>query len=125
METDAIFAVFSRLESGEWQWISSSVVDDELDRIKDRNRRRKISELESYISDRVFIELTDLPRINRLHDLGFKLFDAMHITCAEKGAAKILLTTDDKLESRAERVSEILDVRVVNPLSWLREDFGI
>ncbi len=48
-------------------------------------------------------------------------FDALHIACAESSKADVLLTTDDHMVRRVERLSSQLTVRVANPLAWLRE----
>lgn len=52
---------------------------------------------------------------------GFHLFDALHLACAESGAAEIFLTTDDRLLRAATRVAQRLGVRVVNPLVLVAE----
>ena len=60
-------------------------------------------------------------RAKELEKLGFKSFDALHIACAGKGDADILLTTDDIFLSKALQSRNILKVRVENPLRWLME----
>jgi predicted nucleic acid-binding protein len=60
-------------------------------------------------------------RARKLEKLGFALFDALHIACAEKGRADILLTTDNGFMRRASRNHEILKVKVENPVKWLME----
>ena len=56
-----------------------------------------------------------------VHNLGFTLMDAMHLSCAEAAAVDVFLSTDDKLVRLALRSLERLKVRVENPVSWLRE----
>jgi uncharacterized protein with PIN domain len=53
--------------------------------------------------------------------LGFVGFDAVHLACAESGKADIFLTTDDRLLKLAKRVPKNLNVRVENPLDWMKE----
>ncbi|MBG1258672.1 hypothetical protein [Nostoc commune] len=53
--------------------------------------------------------------------MGFKDYDALHIACAEAGNADVLLTTDDRMLRLAARYKDLLQVRVENPLQWLRE----
>jgi predicted nucleic acid-binding protein len=52
---------------------------------------------------------------------GFAVFDALHLSCAEAGQADVLLTTDDRFLRRAERLENMLQVKVVNPVRWLME----
>lgn len=54
-----------------------------------------------------------------LIQLGFKLYDALHIAFAEAAEADILLTTDDRLLRKAQVYYDILTVGVNNPVSWL------
>jgi predicted nucleic acid-binding protein len=48
-------------------------------------------------------------------------FDALHIACAEKGKADILLTTDDALLRKVSLCKDTLKVRGENPVRWLME----
>jgi predicted nucleic acid-binding protein len=60
-------------------------------------------------------------RARELRALGFRAFDALHLACAESAEIDLLLTTDDRLIRRAARVSNQLGVRVMNPLTAVRE----
>ena len=53
--------------------------------------------------------------------MGFKSFDAMHIACAERGNVEIFFTTDIKLLKLSNRLKNELNVKVLNPLTWLME----
>lgn len=52
---------------------------------------------------------------------GFTVFDALHIASAEAGRADFFVTTDDRLLRRAVRLQEVLQVKVVNPVTLLLE----
>ena len=45
------------------------------------------------------------------------------VTCAEKGQADALLTTDDYLLKKAISQREFIKVKLENPLKWLMEEF--
>ncbi len=53
--------------------------------------------------------------------MGFIGFDAVHLACAEIGKADVFLTTDDRLLKIARQRAVELQVRVENPLDWLKE----
>jgi predicted nucleic acid-binding protein len=53
--------------------------------------------------------------------LGMKTLDALHVACAEKAKAEILLTTDDNLLSKTAKNKKVLKVKVENPLRWVME----
>jgi predicted nucleic acid-binding protein len=60
-------------------------------------------------------------RAIEIENLTFKPFDALHIACAEKGKADILLTTDDDFLRKALQYKNTLKVRVENPVRWIME----
>jgi predicted nucleic acid-binding protein len=60
-------------------------------------------------------------RALELKRVGLKPLDALHVACAEKGKAEILLTTDDNLLSKALKNRRTLKVKVENPLRWVTE----
>jgi predicted nucleic acid-binding protein len=48
--------------------------------------------------------------------------DALHLACAEKGQADVLLTTDDSLIRLAGDIKKRLLLQVENPLKWSIEE---
>ncbi len=52
---------------------------------------------------------------------GLKPLDALHVACAEKAKAEILLTTDDNLLNKSFKSKRTLKVKVENPLRWVME----
>ncbi len=60
-------------------------------------------------------------RTTKLMNLGFKNFDAFHLTSAEAGQTEAFATCDDRLQAAANRHAANLKVRVVNPVDLARE----
>lgn len=54
-----------------------------------------------------------------LMQLGFKLYDALHLASAACAEADIFLTTDDRLLKRAKRYNQSITVPTANPVVWL------
>jgi predicted nucleic acid-binding protein len=50
---------------------------------------------------------------------GFKSLDAAHIAFAEAAGCKILLTCDDRMRQRSQKLNLLL--RVVNPVEYMQE----
>lgn len=119
-ETEAIYIIFEKFGETHFQWIISDIVDEEIDRTPDEVRREKLFRLIQYATESIQIEVDDLSRVKTLIGWGFKLYDAMHVTCAEKGKVSVLLTTDDQFLRLAKRMQEKLDVAVENPLLWVQ-----
>ncbi len=56
-----------------------------------------------------------------LKQVGLKAWDALHVACAEKAKADILLTTDDLFLSKAAHNKKMLKLKIENPLRWIME----
>lgn len=121
LEAEAVLLILSHVQSGEWQWISSDVLNFEIEQIPDLEKRARVALLASSVQKTVSIEPSIEERAREFSKLGFRAFDAQHLASAEIGGAEIFLTTDDQLLRQAERVSGKLKVRVVNPLTWIKE----
>ncbi|HAK89356.1 MAG TPA: PIN domain-containing protein [Nitrospiraceae bacterium] len=120
LESEAILSVLNYSRNLNWTVIGSEIMDVEISRIPDSEKKLKVSILasmhQSYVAIDRYIEIRAL----ELTRLGFKAFDALHIACAEKGDADVLLTTDDGLLSKAVQLSS-LKIEVKNPLEWVAE----
>ena len=121
METEALKSILLHIGSGKWTGIGSAAADFEVERIADVDRKLKVLELKSVMSEHVVIGKDGRRRAKIIEELGIRPLDALHIACAEKGRADVLLTTDDRLLRRAERFADRLNVRVANPLVWFGE----
>jgi predicted nucleic acid-binding protein len=105
-----------------WTWISSTVIDHEVDQTPDFERKRRIETLLSSAHQVVLLTEEIIRRGDEIRQLGFGSFDALHIASAEAGEADVVLTTDDKLIRLAMRHLRELKVLVSNPLQWLQEE---
>lgn len=121
LEAEAILLIMSRLQTGEWTWLGSGAINHEASQTADFERRRRIEALTSAVQQFIPLSAADIARAKALQTLGFKQWDALHLACAERGQADVLLTTDDKLLRLAQKVEDQLRVRVANPLAWLTE----
>lgn len=122
LEAEAIKLILDRIEDGQFEWLTSEVVDYEIAQNPDAERALKAKLLADHAGKKVIVDTIETARAGELERLGFTGFDALHLACAESGDADVFLTTDDKLMKRAIRVSKKLDVRVANPLQWAQEN---
>ena len=119
LEAEAVLLILERLQSEEWEWLSSEVVDDEISQTRDVNRRKRVQNLVLHASGSLILTEKEATRGLELAKMGFGNMDALHLACAESGHVDVFLTTDDKLIRRATRLSQELQVLVANPLHWL------
>jgi len=102
-------------------WVSSSILEVEIARNPDEERRNDVNSLLMFANEVVRPQTEDADRAAKLQDLGFSPFDALHLACAERAEVDVFLTTDDGLLSRARRYKGALRIRAENPLSWYGE----
>lgn len=121
LEAEAVLLILKRLQQGQVEWIGSSVLNFEVVRTPDPERRRRVLALVDFATLHVTAETPDFSRARELHRAGFKAFDALHLACAEKAGCNVFLTTDDQLLRSAARNTTQLRVRVLNPTDWLKE----
>ena len=121
LESEAILSILNYGQALNWDIICSEVIDIEIFKMPDNEKKLKVGILASMHQSYITVDRGIEVRAVKLEESGFKSFDALHIACAEKGDADILLTTDDGLlRKAAQRVSN-LKVEIRNPLEWVTE----
>ena len=93
----------------------------EIDNTPDSEQQSRLRRVTEFVSLTIEVGEKELARANELQKLGFVGFDAVHLACAESGKADIFLTTDDRLLKLAKRLAKKLQVKVENPLDWMKE----
>ncbi len=121
LEAEAVLGLVQFARLGEIAWVGSEILDFECSRNPDTDRRRKVEALLSVAKSKVTAGPQERERGLALQALGFQTFDALHIACAERARADVLLTTDDRLRGLAARQQDKLAVRVENPAKWYPE----
>ena len=121
LETEALVLIFERIDDGHWEHLASEMVDIEVGAIQNEERFRRVVALAPKRRETLRLTEKVYRRAEMLERLGFKAADAVHVAAAEEGAADVLLTCDDRLLNRARRLRRQLEVRVENPVDWLRE----
>lgn len=118
LEAEAVLMVLAESALGTLEWLSSDIVDIEVGRTPDPERRRRVKLLAAHADEHVDVGPSELARAKQIEALGFRPYDALHLACAESANATIFLTTDDKLLRAAARSKAQLFVHVANPLDW-------
>ena len=124
LESESIRLILERIVSGEWSWVGSEAMFDEVGQTPDPERRFLVSSSMRSMERIVDVGDATIARARDLMAAGFGAFDALHLASAEVGAVDVFLTTDDRLLRTARRVAKSLLVRVENPLTWFGEFVG-
>ncbi|OUL30360.1 PIN domain-containing protein [Nostoc sp. 106C] len=121
LETQAILTILSQCQSGIWRLIASAALDAELDQTPDLERLKNVKKILAIAKIKVISSQLIEKRSAELQSLGFSSYDATHIASAERSQADIFLTTDDRLLRKAEKNSQLINVKINNPVQWLVE----
>jgi predicted nucleic acid-binding protein len=120
IESEAILIIIKRAQQNLDEIIGSDVLNLEMSQIFDEDKKQKIKDLYEIAGTKVrYTEYI----FERAQDIMLKssirAFDSLHIACAKKAKADVLLTTDDALEKASLRLE--LSISVMNPLKYLLE----
>ncbi len=69
----------------------------EIKKNPNSDQRNTITDILNYAHQTVYVSEQEVLRAIHLKLLGFKIEDALHLACAERGGVGVFLTTDDKL----------------------------
>ena len=104
LEAEAVLLILGRCEAGAWQWLSSAVVEEEVDNTPSRERRSRVKAMLSGAHSVVTLTAAAVTRAKEL-----------------QATVDVFLTTDDRVLRIATRHTAQLQVCVANPLAWLLE----
>jgi predicted nucleic acid-binding protein len=107
---------------GAVQWTSSNALADEIDRNPDLERKLGNAALLALASEVIEEHDQIAQRARELHTVGYGVFDALHLACAEAARVDALLTTDDDFVRKASRQDGSPRVAVRKSLSWSQEN---
>ena len=121
LESEAILTIMKYVESGMWELINSDVIEYEINKIPDNERRNKVSLLISKANKLRTINTSLISRAKEIQKFGITSYDALHVASAEFEIADIFLSTDDNLLNKLEKNASKINVKTANPLTWIKE----
>lgn len=118
-EAAAVLEILQGIASGQYDMVSSSVIEWGIFKHPDHLKRMEITKLLSLAKSYVVLKESMVDRSRNLESFGFKSVDALHLAVAEESNANCLLTTDDKLIKLAARLQSSLRIQVMYPVQWI------
>ncbi|MBN3897661.1 MAG: PIN domain-containing protein [Nostoc sp. NOS(2021)] len=123
LEGEAVLKIFKQVKSGKYKLVSSEAIEAELRKMTNLDKFKEIRELLKLVNYQIILNEQIDKRSQELEKLWFSLYDSFHVACAESAKIDILLTTDDRLLKKAIKYSNILQVKLENPVTWLMNSF--
>lgn len=119
MEAEAVLAILECCKAGKWILAASDMIEMELSRCPDREKRKNVQALYSLAGARLSVTAEVRERSRDFQAIGIKVLDSLHLALAETYRQDVFLTTDDALLARAGRAGAA--IRAANPVSWFME----
>jgi len=104
---------------GDWVLVGSEVIDYEISKIPDDERKKKVNILASISKEYVSIDEEIVKRAMEIEKIGLRAIDALHVACAER-FTDIMVTTDDEI---VKKVKNKVKIEIENPVKLLTEAF--
>ena len=122
-ESDSVLIILSKV-TGRAEIVTSDVLYDEVDLIKDKSKRESVLYLiESVESERITTNISVIGIADGLHGLIHDYNDCLHIAFAGAGKCDFLITCDDellKIRAKIERflLSRNVITKVIHPSEY-------
>jgi len=103
LEAEAVGLALVRAQSGMVHLVGSEAIEHEVSMNPYPGRRWRVAALAGAAESWVHVSDREHTRATELRLMGFGAYDALHLACAESGAADVFLTADDRLLRTATR----------------------
>lgn len=118
LEAEAVLGILKKVDAGEVELVSSTVLELELVRNTLAVRREHGEKVLARASDVIVVDELIEKRAFEFTGKGIAAMDAFHLAAAEKALLDYFCTCDDWFYRRAKRIAE-LQVKVVSPLELI------
>jgi predicted nucleic acid-binding protein len=119
-EAEAVEEILGLVQSKQVDWIAGVVLETEIMRTPDRQRREDILALLRFADEHPRLSPQTILRAAALEQAGYGAFDGLHLAIAEDSGADVLLTTDDRFIRQGRRGVGNPAIPVMNPVNWLQ-----
>jgi hypothetical protein len=119
MESNAVMGILFRCFYGYWKLIGSDIIEYEIMKTPDLNKRGKALNLYSVNKEKIDFNGTIEARALEIQKYGLKPLDSLHFASAEYRNVDVLLTVDKDFIKYARKTGSVL--RVENPVRWYME----
>jgi predicted nucleic acid-binding protein len=118
LEVAAVHEILHRCTTREYTLVTSEAIAEETSKIPDARKRLRVEKIVSLAEEEIFLDEKIIARMHEIIAMGGDAMDSLHISCAERAGAEVLLTTDDGLITFF-KLHRDIQVRIENPVTWL------
>ncbi len=114
-EAEAVIEILSLCENGKATLISSEVLEFEIYKNPDSERRETAFGILEITRENISVNEEIESRAQEFEKAGIKPIDALHLACAETGKIDYFCTCDDKFLKKAKFLND-LKLEIVSPI---------
>jgi len=120
LESEAVLIILSNIASQQWELVGSDVIDFEISKIPDMERRKKVELLAQKILKKQPITTELIQRAKIISQKDIKALDALHIASAEFLQSEYMITTDNDIVKKYQKHIEFFKkIKICNPIIFL------
>ncbi|MDR1148329.1 MAG: PIN domain-containing protein [Spirochaetaceae bacterium] len=116
IESDAVIGILFKCFYGSWKLIGSDIIEYEIMKTPDLNKRNKALNLYSVKKEKIDFNDAIEARALEIQKYGLKPFDSLHFASAEYRNVDILLTVDNDFIKNSRKVNSVLRIEI--PINW-------
>ena len=126
-EAERALSILSQVTEGEADIITSDVLHEEVDLIKDKSKRESVFHLvETVESERLSSSKAIIRMVDKLYGLIHDYNDCFHIAFAAVGKCDFLITCDDELLEKKDKIEKFLlskkiYTKIKHPFEYMQE----
>ena len=120
VETEAVLAILASVQAGDVRLLNSEVLEFEINRIPDEQRRSEATAVLALARERLTISVASQEHAEALEAQGIGATDALHLAVASSAKADYFATCDDRLLKKAQQLQG-LACKVVSALGLVLE----
>ncbi|NJK35768.1 MAG: type II toxin-antitoxin system VapC family toxin [Oscillatoriales cyanobacterium SM2_2_1] len=117
LETQAVVLILQAIERKKIELIVSDILEYEIKRNPHPEQRVLVFAYFNYATHKQLTNVSISDRARTLQEHGIKLYDALHIACAEASNCDYVLTCDQRLINRCRALS----IPAINPIEFILE----
>ena len=118
LESEAKLKIQTDIEAGVLDLVWSYILEAENEANPFEERKRAIREWKNYAIINFDEETKILNKAKKLHQIGLRSKDALHISCAISANCQYFLTTDDKILNKNILIEELT---IIDPIGFIKE----
>ena len=118
-ETDAVASLLAAAEEERAELVSSEYLEFEVSQNPDLDVKNRVLHLLRHCRAHVPMSMRIRERARELESIGLRGLDALHVAAAESAGVDALVTTDDRMLTRATKAGAAVRVPVALPQTAL------